>query len=133
MLSRHTQMMHASGSATRMTIGVTSGSVVDLRHRNKPQQTEQSIYGFLRDAYYNFKFKTRSDVTTPKQLAMTFEPSISSNSKSALTSKEASDFIFTNDDFDEVDGHDEEEKEQQRNGRIVVAFFLNKAYSHNLH
>ena len=38
--------------------------------RSQKPQTEQSIYGYLKDTYYNFKFKQRGGVTTPKQLAM---------------------------------------------------------------
>ena len=28
------------------------------------------MYGYVRDAYYNFRFKTKAAVTTPKQLAI---------------------------------------------------------------
>ena len=34
------------------------------------------MLGFLRDTYYNLKFKTRSGVTTPKQIAMAMEPTL---------------------------------------------------------
>ena len=83
MLSKHTQMLKS---------GPAKFSPRNNRRMNRPQASEQSIYSFLRDAYYNFRFKSRSGVTTPKQLAMTFEPQYS---KTAHVLKEtAEDFGF---------------------------------------
>ena len=74
MLARHTVMMNH-----KMTPGGRPGSMNKYPVRDtqkiKPL-AEQSVLGFLRDTYYNLKFKARSGVTTPKQIAMSMEPTL---------------------------------------------------------
>ena len=42
---------------------------------------DQSLYDFLRDSYYNLKFKRRNGVISPKQIAMSMEPILNSYGK----------------------------------------------------
>ena len=52
----------------------------------KPK-AEQGLMGYLRDAYYNFRFKARQGVTTPKQIAVSLHKPFLEHDAHALSSR----------------------------------------------
>jgi len=77
---------------------------------------------FLKDAYYNLRFKARTGVTTPKQIAMSMEPTIKH-------------FNFQEHVFSPLVLQEEQEtnpfnsaRPESTNEHPPLAFFLNKVY-----